>query len=149
MKKLLIIIVPIILILLIILNNKTNFYLESKYYNSNDLIEIDSNNLIELIDKKESFAIFVYQPSCISSTDFDNLLLEFQEKNNISFYKISCLIFKDLNIASQIKYYPTFIIYKDGKIVDYLKANDNKDLKYYQSIESFTNWFEKYVKKML
>lgn len=152
MKKKLLFIIPILLVLIIssiiaiaIFNNKINvFSLENKYYGNNDITEIDLNQLNELIDKKESFGIFVYQPMCITSADFEKVLYDFQAQNSISFYKIA--FSKVKNELKDLNYYPSFIIYNNGKMVDFLESDKDEDIKYYQSADGFEEWLTKYVK---
>ena len=65
MKKNLLFIIPILLILIIVIylvffNEKENiFSLETRYYGSSNITEIELDELNELIDKKESFGIFI------------------------------------------------------------------------------------------
>ena len=65
-------IIPILLLITIIIviikslpDNK--FYLEDNYYGKSKIIEIDKDKLEDLIDDKESFALFIYQPACVNS----------------------------------------------------------------------------------
>ena len=54
------------------------FALEEKYYGINLLEEINLEKLKELRESKESFGVFVYQPLCSNSDDFEIVLKEFQ-----------------------------------------------------------------------
>ena len=64
------------------------FYLEDKYYQSNELIEPTVEEVNKLFEDKESFAAFVYTPGCISCAEFEVITNEFRENNNIVFYHI-------------------------------------------------------------
>ena len=44
---------------------------------------------------------------------------------NVSFYKMSFVNMKETNLKDKIKYYPSFAIFKDGELVDYLDANND------------------------
>lgn len=121
------------------------FYLEDTYYGTNAMIEIKMDELNELINNKKSFVVFIYQPMCITSSDFENVLSSFLEEKQISIYKIAYSNIKDTKIGKTIKYYPSFIIYHNGKIVDFLEANKEEDVEYYTSKEGFKSWFLKYV----
>lgn len=146
-KKLLLIISALLLLSLIIfisfkiLNH--NFYLDDKYYGNNEIYEIGIEEFNNLISNKESFGIFVYQPACTTSAEFEQVLYDFFKQNNMSIYKIK---FSDIYEHTDfLKFYPSFIIYRNGKIVDFLEADKDKDLKYYQSVNGFSEWFTKYV----
>ena len=121
------------------------FYLEDKYYGKNQFVDITSADLNTLIKEKESFALFVYQPACVTSADFEQVLYDFMETNNIQIYKISFSDLKETEIKNTIKYYPSFAVFNKGKMVDYLDANSDEDLKYYKSKEGFTKWFQNHV----
>ena len=133
-------------VILIVNKNKKPFYLDSNYYGTDSIKEIRIDELNRLIDNKKSFAIFIYQPKCITSFDFENVLNEFIEEEKISIYKIAFSDIKDTKIGKSIKYYPSFIVYNKGRIVDFLRANKNEDVKYYLSKKGFKSWFTKYVK---
>lgn len=124
--------------------SKTSFYLDDKYYGENKITEIGIDEFNNLIDNKESFVVFVYQPACSTSAEFEEVVTDFLEQNQISIYKIKFSeIYENVNF---LKFYPSFIIYKKGKMVDFLEADKDSDLKYYQSVDGFTEWFTKYVK---
>ncbi|MGN0992558.1 MAG: hypothetical protein ACI4PE_01265 [Bacilli bacterium] len=127
-------------------NNNTQFYLENDYYTSSDMKEIKIDELNSLINKNESFVVFVYQPMCVTSSDFENVLSEFLKDNQIIIYKIAFSDIKNTNIGKSVKYYPSFLIYNKGKLVDFLEANKDEDVEYYTSKDGFQKWFSKYVK---
>ena len=68
------------------------------------------------------------------------------KKYKISFYKIPYSKIKNTELGKKIKYYPSFIIYQNGKIIDYLEADKNEDLKRYKNVDEFKQWFTKYIK---
>ncbi len=159
MKKKIFIIIPIILVLIVLIyltinfiqpDNKDNkFYLDDKYYNentSNSFKEIELSDFEKMSNNKETFALFVYQPLCETSAGLEEIVKKFQSEYQIQFYAIAFSKIKDSPKCSYLKYYPSFIIIKDGEMVDYLDANDNDDIKYYKSYDSFTKWFTTYVK---
>lgn len=135
-----------IIIILTTTKNEKPFYLESNYYGVNSITEIEVDELNGLIDNKESFAVFVYQPMCVTSSDFESVLKNFLEEEKISIYKIAFSKIKDTKIGESIKYYPSFIIYNKGEMVDFLEANKDEDVDYYTSKKGFEGWFTKYVK---
>ena len=121
------------------------FSLEDKYYGSSEFIEIGTSDLEKLMDDKESFALFVYQPACVTSADFEQVLYDFITNNNIKIYKIAFSDIKDTKLSESIKYYPSFAIFNKGIMIDYLDANSDKDLKYYKSKDDFEKWLTNYV----
>jgi thiol-disulfide isomerase/thioredoxin len=154
-KRILKIIIPIVIILVLIVViiernfiQKTSdfmFYLEEKYYGDSVFNEIESNDLSNLINDKESFAIFIHQPFCSTSYEFNKILTKFAEENKISFYKMSFNEMKKTVMYKNIKYYPSFAIYNNGKLIDFLEADSDEDLNRYKHMEEFKNWFSSYV----
>ena len=71
-------------------------------------------------------------------------------KANIGIYVLHdiTLTFENLkstSIYDTVKLAPSFVIIKDGKIIDYLKADDDDDLDKYQDVDAFKSWLNKYI----
>lgn len=147
MKKLILLSFSIFLCLILVgCNNKQNtFSLDEEYYNSSSFTELDKNTFDNLISNKKTFAIFIYQPLCSASYDFNKVLTEFANQYQVSFYKMSFSNMKETKLKEYIKYYPSLVIYQEGEIVDYLDANSDTDSKYYKSVDDFKKWFSSYV----
>lgn len=137
-------IVLLIMVLCTACGNKT-FMLEEKYYGESKFIEIDNEGYDKLISDKESFAIFIYQPLCAASSSFKEVLTEYSNTKGVVFYKMTQTQMKESKLGETLKYYPSLVIVKDGKVVDYLDANSSGDTRYYQNAENFNNWFTTYV----
>lgn len=145
---LIIVIISIIIIVERNLIKKTDdfmFYLEEKYYGTSVFNEITTNELNELIDNGESFAIFIHQPFCSTSYEFNKILTKYADENKVSFYKMSFDEMKKSSLYQNIKYYPSFAIYNNGKLIDYLEADSDEDLNRYKDLEEFKQWFNSYI----
>ncbi len=155
------IIIPVVIILVIIAGiiviikrnviEKTGnvmFYLEDKYYGTSVFNEINANELTDLIENKESFAIFIHQPFCSTSYEFNKILVKFAEENKISFYKINFEDMKQTDMYEDVKYYPSFAIYKEGTLIDFLDAESDEDLNRYKNKEEFEKWFNSYIQNI-
>ena len=127
-------------------DNYEKFYLDDKYYDESFLKKISSQELIELENNKDSFAVLVHIPgACNSDVPFAPLVEDFINTYNITLYEIN---FKDINntqIDDYVKYSPSLVIYDKGKLIAYMDANSNDDLQYYKSVDGIKNWFSKYV----
>jgi len=121
------------------------FLLTEKYYEKSEFIDLDAENLNTLIKNKENFAIFVYQPLCEASTTFNNVLTEFIDTYKMGIYKIEYKNIKKTPLEKHIKYYPSLVIYQNGKIIDFLEADKDEDTKSFKNLDDFINWFSKYV----
>ena len=121
------------------------FFLEEKYYGNSTVTEIGIEEFNELLESGESFGVFIYQNLCPASLNFENVLNEFLDEYQISFYKLSFSNMEDTSLARYIDYYPSFAIYHDGEFVDALDANSDDDTDYYKSVDGFVRWFSSYV----
>ena len=65
--------------------------------------------------------------------------------NNIKFLSIPFEEFKNTYLYDTIKYGPSIVIVKKGKIITYLDANDNEDLEKYQDVSKFKDWISEYI----
>lgn len=155
-KKYVIITIVFVLIVILIYLIKTNFlyktsnfmfYIEEKYYGKDEFNEINEKQLSSLIQNKESFVIFMHQPMCSKSYEFNKILVEFQKEEKISFYKIKFEKINKIKQLNKIKYYPSFAIINNGTLIDFLDAQSNEDINKYKNKEEFSNWFYSYITK--
>ena len=152
MKKIYIVIFCIVIILLSILlcinfpKSNDKFNLDKKHYNTEErFIEIEKEELKELLDSKNSFALFTYLPYCTFSIPCDVIFETFLNTNNMSFYKIAFDELDGVEELSEVKYAPSVILINKGKVVSYLDANSDDDLSKYQSVDDFSDWIKKYI----
>jgi len=151
-KKLLIFILPIIALIAILgiiifaASQSRTFYLEDSYYNQKGFKEINATELNDLIDTQESFVLFIYQPTCVTSADFEEILTKFNAERPILIYKIAFSKLKDTVIGERIPYYPSFAVFRKGKMVDFLKSDQDEDSNKFTNLDDFTKWFDSYVK---
>ncbi|MDD2208763.1 MAG: hypothetical protein PHG03_00500 [Bacilli bacterium] len=143
MKKVILIIITCLLILGC--DKVKTFYLDDEYYENDSLTEIDNDKLKDLEKNESSFIIFIYQPLCTTSYDFNEVLTDYVNTNEIGLYKITFGNIDDTNLAKHIKYFPTVAIYQKGKIITHLDPNKNEDIPYYESVEGFDDWLTQYV----
>lgn len=141
MKK----IIVLILISLLLVGCNGKIKLEDKYYKRSEFIDIDYLGVDDLIKSKENFVVFIYQPMCTMSSEFEKLLDEYMDIRKISIYKMSFTDMKKTSLKDTVKFYPSFIIFKDGEVVDFLDADSDEDTNKYKILKAFKEWFEGYV----
>lgn len=146
MKKFVILIPFVSILCLLFYFNQKNkpFALEEKYY-QNKIEEIQTDTLNTLLENKESFVLQVYQPMCITSSNLEKVIQNFEENNSLYIYKITFSSLKNTPLEKVISYYPSFVVIKNGKVVDYLKADKTEDIIYYEEEEAFENWLSRYI----
>jgi hypothetical protein len=121
------------------------FELKEEYYKESKMDDLDLDSLNKLIEDKESFGVFVYLPGCTSCAAFSEVLTDFQKDNTISFYKTQIKYAKETEIGKKIEYAPSFVVFKEGKVVAYLDAASDEDKPYYDTVENFKEWLTKYI----
>jgi len=151
-KNKLLVIIPTVLIAVVavacavfFLLHSAPFRLDEQYYGSAALDSISATELQQFVDEKKSFAVFVSQPSCRASADFEKVLQSFIAETPMRFYEIAFSDLKELPFASEVRFYPSFLIFKQGKLVDFLEADSDDDASAYTSLDGFKAWLSKQV----
>ena len=124
-------------------NSNSTFSLDNKYYNKTDYIKVDSSELDELSDN--NFLLFTYNNYCTLKIPCENIFSEFMEKYKIGIVSIKFEDFKNTKYYENVKYAPSVLIIKEGKVIAYLDAENDDDIDKYQDVEKFTNWVKKYI----
>ena len=142
MKKKLLLLVSIVLMLVGCKQDK--YYLDDIHYDKVGIKEIDNKELKKLEKDKDNFGIFVFLPGCSSCAEFKTVLEKFTEENNMYVYSISILDV-DGTKAEELDYAPSFMLYKEGKVVDMLDPASNEDTEYFKDANKFKEWLEEYI----
>ncbi len=121
--------------------NIEKFYLNDSYYGTSGLKEIKSTDLKE----DDSFLLFTYNYYCSLAIPCDEIFESFSKNENVEILSISIDEFKKTSYYETVKYAPSVLIIKDGKIVTYLDAEKNSDIEKYQDVDKFTAWVGKYI----
>ena len=146
MKRKLLIILPAALIViiavvcgLIFVLHPAPFRLDDQYYGEASLETISADHLQRLVDEKSSFAVFVSQPACRASDNFEKVLQSFVAEHPMKFYEIAFSDLENLPFVAGVRFYPSFLIFKKGKLVDFLEAdNDDHAAAYMKKIREKT-----------
>lgn len=125
--------------------NKSNekFTLNEKYYNNGDFIKVNSDELEKL--GKDNYILYTYNNYCAFSVPCEDIFKNFMNKYKIDFISIPFDEFKKTKFYNKIKYAPSVIIIKNGKVISYLDSNSNEDYQKYQDEIEFEKWIFKYV----
>ena len=149
MNKKLFILFSLLIILLSGCTNKINqndgkerIYLNKEYYNKGEFIKVNSKELDSL---DGSFVIFTHNSFCSMGVPCEDIFKSFMEKYKIDFIKIEFDLFKESKYYEFVKYAPSIIIVKNGKVVAYLDANSDDDIDKYQDTSKFEKWIDNYI----
>ena len=148
-KKVIFVIIPLLLIGIItfvLMNNKSDkFSLENKYYGTGEFIDISNSELESIIKDKENFLLYTYNNYCSLPIPCDSIFESVMKEYGFNILQIKFSDFKETNLYKKVKLAPSVLIFKDGKLIDFLDAESDNDLKKYQDKEEFKNWLNNYI----
>ena len=122
------------------------FSLEQKYYNNDQIIEIQAKEEYEsLIDNKESFVVYIYSPGCYACGLFKPVIEGFVEEENITIYQINAYYLSETSLVEHVQYTPSVALFNQGSFYRLLDPIKAEDAPAFESINEFTNWFYTYV----
>ena len=124
-------------------SNIEKFYLEDKYYNKGIFINVDSDTLSKI--KDENYVLFTYNNYCSLNSSCKDIFADFMKKHSIDFLSIPFDEFKKTELHDTVKYAPSVVVVEKGKIITYLDAESDADLKIYESTLEFEKWLNKYI----
>lgn len=117
-----------------------------EYYDQAHLEKASVANLEGLVAQHKSFGVFVSQPNCRTADDLRRILEQYSAEHQLTFYEVAFSELKDSELAPDVKYYPSFIIFDKGKVATFLRANSAEDSAAYNSLDGFSQWFESHAK---
>lgn len=152
-KNKIILIVAILLVLIIIgillfVNGSKKiekFYLDDEYYNELGLVTVEKDDFEKLLSEKKNFLLFIYNDVCSFKIPCDTIYDKVAKDNKFEMLQMNFREFKDTSLYGKVKYAPSVIVIKDGKIVDFLDAESDEDLDRYQDGDKFLEWLSGYI----
>lgn len=107
-------------------------------------MEIDSDDLVEKLDMKADFMLYISSKTCTSCAEFKPILESLIEEKNVLIYQIEADdLFKPSNNYIPYQFTPTIVIIRDGEEV--IKINPIDDAKYFKDYEGFIKFYDKYI----
>ena len=122
------------------------FRLDSEYYDNAQVEDVDITELRELVAKRKTFAVFAHQPGCQTSAELSQIVQDFSTQYQLEIYQTSFSDLKESGLVPELRFYPTFVIFHNGVVVDFLAADSEEDVPAYKTLDGFTEWFTNYVK---
>ena len=120
------------------------FYLDNQYYDSNEFIEIDLEEYEKI--KNNTYVLYVFNNFCNLPIPCHDIFEQYMKEKNVAFLSMKYEDFKNIDLHDKVRFAPSVIIVKNGKIIDYLDSEKDEDLKKYQDAKEFGKWIEKYIK---
>ena len=135
-----VVLLVIILLVILTLNDK---HLSKKYYGKHEFITVETEDIEKM--RNETYLLYIHYDYCIFTVPTDNVIQEMMDKYNISVLKMHYEKFSKTYLHDEVKYAPSLLIVKNGKILDFLDAESDEDLPIYQDSNKMAEWVSKYV----
>ena len=112
-----------------------------------EYIELSAEDYEKLITDKKSFVVLVDQGGCTTADRLEGFAKDWAVENGVKEHKIMFEDMKQTSLHDSVKYYPSFVVVSNGKVVGFLRADSDEDADAYNKYEAFGKWVEKYLKK--
>ena len=117
--------------------------LSSKYYNEGNYIAVKTLDGLG----KDSYVLYTYNNYCSFKISCETIFKQYMEKHKIDFVSMPFEYFKQTKYYGKVKFGPSVIVIKEGKIIAYLDADKDEDLEKYQDLEKFETWISQYIEE--
>lgn len=121
------------------------FKLDDDQFGSSEFVRISGEEYEKLKEEKKSFLVFVDQDGCITADGLEKISKETMDEKNLKVYEIMFADTRETSMFEKVKYYPSFVIIKNGEIVSWLKADADEDVERYKDKAELNLWLDKYI----
>ncbi len=121
------------------------FELSSEVYNAGEFHEISAEKFGQMMERKKSFIVVMHMTVCPAEFPITEVAKKFAREDGMMIYGLKEDEYKKTILADEVKYLPSAAIIHEGEVVDFLDAEDDGDVKFYQSVGGFREWVEGYV----
>lgn len=125
--------------------SESKFRVEEEYYDDGIIEKISAQDLETLVNNKESFLLFVSQQDCRTADDFRKVIQSYIASTPLHVFETSFSDLKSTNIASEVRFYPSFLVFKNGKLVRYLRADSDDDVPAYTTKDGLESWLKQVI----
>jgi len=123
----------------------SKFELDDNMYGNGQIIDISIDDVKTKVAEHQSFALFVSQPGCRTADDLRAIIKEFASAHHLTIYEVDYSGLRESNLVPGLKFYPSFIVFRRGKPVDFLEADSDKDASAYTGLDGFSAWFTDHI----
>ena len=132
--------VIVLLMAAVLIFRDSRVVLSEEYRGEGGIGMITIDDLKTMTEDKKSFLLFVSQPECKTAEKLREILQELITEYPIQIFEVSFSELKESGLASEVRFYPSLIVYRQGKIADFLDANDSEDSEAYNSLDGLKEW---------
>ena len=131
--------------------NKSRVVLSREMYCGEEcdeyLISIDRSEYDKLLKERKSFVLMVDQGGCKTADKVRGHIEEYASDAGIRVYRMMFDEMKESSLHEYVKYYPSVVLVSDGKVVAWLKADEDGDVGKYNNYVDFREWMDEYLRQ--
>lgn len=120
--------------------------LDAEYYaDGAEFMELTAGEYEGLIEAKKSFVVMVDQSGCTTADRLREYVTRYMIETGILVYRMMFTEVKESSLHEKVKYYPSVAVVSKGKVVAYLRADEDADADKYNDYDAFKAWIGKYL----
>jgi hypothetical protein len=120
--------------------------LDAEYYaDGAEYMELTVGEYEDLIEAKKSFVVMVDQSGCTTADRLREYMTRYMTETGILTYRMMFADVKEASLHEKVKYYPSVAVVSKGKVVAYLRADEDEDADKYNDYDAFKAWIGKYL----
>lgn len=119
-----------------------SFKLSPEFYDNDttSLRTVSYNQLRSLRTERKTFIVLAAQEDCRTADDLRKNLQEIVQQYGLVIFETTPTNLEESGIADDVRFYPSLLIFRDGKLKDYLDANDPADVDAYTTRDGLEQW---------
>jgi hypothetical protein len=121
------------------------FKLSPEYYGSSEQIELTNAEYDQLVEAKKSFVVFIDLGNCVTANEISGYIQQIADEHQVQFYHIMADDAKEGSLHESVKFYPSVALVKEGKIAEFIHADEEEYSSMYHSQTDLNNWFNQYI----
>ena len=128
-----------------LVGGESKFSLPESAYGGTEQIDLTGEEYEEKLKSGENFIVFVDQSGCITADHLRTMLAEITEAKQLHVYHIMWADARNTSMHDSVKYYPSIVLVEHGQIRDFLQADSDDHVDYYQHTASLLDWLNTYI----
>lgn len=121
---------------------REEFRLSEEMYEEGKFEELTATEFEELVAAKKSSVVILHMVVCPAEFPITDVAKQFARQEGVTIYGLTEEEFRKTELAEIVKYLPSAVIYREGRLVDFLDAEADEDLEYYKTVDGLKEWLE-------
>ena len=119
--------------------------LADEYYGESEMMTLTKDEYEKLLAEGKSFVVMVDNAGCTTTERMRGMMAEFPGEMQFKYYQMMWPEAMESSLHEYVKYFPSVVVVKDGKVAYYLRADADEDAIYYNSGDELEKWLRERV----